>query len=124
MKYRSKIIRGHGRGKDLGFPTFNLVIPPQFEFDYGVYSSWVWINKKRYTGALHYGPVPTFDEKGPTLEIYVLDYDGGDAVNELRFEIKHFIRKIIRFDTTQALHNQIEQDVAKVQNSLDQSNTT
>lgn len=124
MKYRSNVVTGHGRGKGLGFPTFNLVVPDQFDFEFGVYSASVWIDEVRYLGALHYGPVPTFDETAPTLEIFVLDYDQDIPIESLQFEIIHRIRDIMRFDSVKELHDRIEQDVAEVRTIRPLSNLT
>lgn len=118
MIYTGEIIKGHGRGKRIGFPTFNLRIPDHLAIDHGVYSAWVWIEDKRYMGALHFGPVPTFNESAATLEIFVLDYAQHEPKQTLRFEIKHFIRDIKHFDTTQALHDEIENDVMQVRAGL------
>ncbi len=113
-KFTSRVISGHGRGKRLGFPTFNLTIPKQLSADFGVYACRVWIAGRAYAGALHYGPVPTFNEALTTLEVYVLDYDSDGPVEQLQFELVDFIREIQQFSNGEELTRQIALDVQQV----------
>jgi len=63
MKFESTQTKGKGRGKLMGFPTINLKIPANFELEDGIYAAKVNIENKVFVGALHYGPVPTFNEE-------------------------------------------------------------
>ena len=71
MNYKTRQVKGKGRGKLLGFPTINLEIPPGFNIEEGIYAGRVWISKKQFKGAFHYGPVPTFHEKDKSLEVFL-----------------------------------------------------
>ncbi|MBI5619675.1 riboflavin kinase, partial [Candidatus Gottesmanbacteria bacterium] len=73
MKITSRQIKGKGRGKLLGFPTINLEIPEGLTLKEGIWAVWVTIAGKRYGGALHFGPVPTFREREKSLEVFLLD---------------------------------------------------
>ena len=114
MMYTTTIVTGHGRGKLLGFPTFNLIIPADLHIKHGIYAARVTINGHSYMGAMHFGPVPVFDQDVPTLEIFLLDYEDKDTVSELRIEVLQYLREIKNFSTEQALQEQITQDVEKV----------
>ena len=48
----------------------------------------------------------------------MLDYDIGDEINELQFEIKQFIRDIVRFENASDLYDRIAQDVNAVRQDL------
>jgi riboflavin kinase / FMN adenylyltransferase len=121
MQYRCEVIKGRGRGKNVvKFPTFNLQIPAGFETAAreGVYACHVWIEGKKYRGALHYGPTPTFDEKESVLEIFVLEYDSDQPVNELTFELGPYLRPVATFSDPQKLRTQIALDVQRVRRAI------
>ena len=75
---RGVVVRGDGRGRQLGFPTANLsvgerekLIPPQ-----GIYAVRALLRSGTYAGALHLGPRPTFEGSPPTIELHLLDFEG------------------------------------------------
>ncbi|MBI2010448.1 MAG: riboflavin kinase [Candidatus Chisholmbacteria bacterium] len=118
MKYRAQVVPGQGRGKSLGFPTFNLEIPPHFSPRPGIYACRVWLGEKAYGGALHFGPVPVFNEPQPTLEIFVLDYSLNSGVKRLTFQLLKYLRPIKNFSSPESLKRQIAQDIARVSQLL------
>lgn len=123
MIFQSRQVKGHGRGKGLGYPTINLEIPGNFHLDAGVYAVWVEIGDKVYKGALHYGPTPTFDEKKHALEVYLLDVSDPDAPDTygvpISIDIVSFIRDIEKFENSDALVEQIGKDVDQVRKELE-----
>lgn len=114
MKFTANVVTGRGRGRSLGFPTFNVTIPHHFDFKYGVYAARVWIDNIEYTAACHFGPVPSFDETEPTLEFYVLDYTANTQITKLAFAMLDFIRPILKFDDSAQLAQQIAHDVSNI----------
>jgi drug/metabolite transporter (DMT)-like permease len=116
--YSAEIIKGRGRGKGLGFPTFNLVIPKKFKEKHGIYAAKVWIDKRSYAGALHYGPIPTFHEIKPVLEVNILDYNDGKEIQNIDFEIIRYLRPVKSFSSQKALTAQIANDVAQIRHFL------
>ena len=114
MNHTAPVVSGHGRGKLLGYPTFNLIIPKDLTDPYGIYAAWVWINGTRYAGALHFGPIPTFNNDSPTLEVFVLSYKDEEKVSEITFELAGYLREIRHFPTPEALSDQIDKDVLAV----------
>ncbi len=114
MNYTSTVIGGAGRGKKLGFPTFNLEIPTQFTVAEGIYGVAVDIAGVRYKGAMHFGPIPVFNNPKPSLEIFVLDYEPTNPVTTLTFEIIKFLRPIQNFSSPQELAAQIAKDVTNI----------
>ncbi|MEY2671604.1 MAG: hypothetical protein RL687_21 [Candidatus Parcubacteria bacterium] len=122
MVFQSKHIKGIGRGKNLGFPTINLTIPEDILLDYGIYAAWIDIAGRTYKGALHFGPVPTFGEKEPQLEVYLLDvaddnFPETDGV-DIEVDIVEKLREIQMYDETVDLIEQIARDVEKVNKIL------
>lgn len=116
MKYSSPVIKGAGRGQGIGYPTFNLQVPQDFNLKPGIYACWVWVEGEQYQGAMHFGPIPTFNEQTPSLEIFVLDYSPHDLVNQLSFEPIKYLRPIKKFSSPQDLSHQITIDVNRIRN--------
>ena len=115
MKITAPTVKGHGRGKLLGYPTFNLEIPQNFDLKHGIYACWVWIDDKRYMGAMHFGPVPTYDQTNTSLEIFLLDYSDDRHLDELTFETQEYLRPVKHFQHNNQLTNQIRKDVYQVE---------
>jgi len=118
MKYTTSVIRGKGRGKGIGYPTFNLKIPKEFPHKPGIYACWVWIENIKYTGAMHFGPIPTFDETALSLEIFVLGYSSADPIKSLTFTPVKYLRPIKTFTSPEKLSQQISLDVSQVRQLL------
>ena len=118
MLFKSKQIKGEGRGHKVGFPTINLDLTNDIHVDDGIYAAWVVIGSSTYRGAIHYGSVPTFDQKEKTLEVYLLDITDENAPDtdgiEIEVDIVEKLRDIKNFDSAEELSIQIEKDVKKV----------
>lgn len=117
LMYTCKVVSGHGRGKELGFPTLNLEMPEKFSAKEGIYACKITIEGKIFAGALHFGPIPFFGENERSLEIFVLDWAGMEQPETVSFELGKYLRPIQNFDTPAALSAQIAQDVAKIRKS-------
>ncbi|TAN38989.1 MAG: bifunctional riboflavin kinase/FMN adenylyltransferase [Verrucomicrobia bacterium] len=113
---RGKVGRGKGYGRQLGFPTANLapqgeVLPPP-----GVYATYAEIDGVRYLGAA-FRPDPKLQpEFGPAelLEVYFLDAHLDLYDRELEVYLLAHLRPSSRFDSAEALREQIVRDVAEV----------
>ncbi|MEK7129432.1 MAG: riboflavin kinase [Patescibacteria group bacterium] len=122
MKIVSHKVKGKGRGKLLGYPTINLEIPEGCTLQEGIWAAWVTIRGKRYAGALHFGPVPTFAEEAKSLEVFLLDVTEAELVGVEKESIELTavtrLRDILTFDTPEALARQIAQDVKEIRKLL------
>jgi riboflavin kinase/FMN adenylyltransferase len=119
---RGIVVRGDGRGKQLGFPTANLkmpdagkLIPPP-----GVYAVWGVLRRGTYKGALHLGPRPTFRGSPPSIELHLLDYDGDLYGEEVRVDFIEHLRAVRPFRTAAALVDRMREDVEAVREILDE----
>lgn len=116
--FQTSVISGHGRGKLLGFPTLNLTPPPDLNLPHGIYAGWVAINSTLAKGAFHFGPVPTFNQPEPTLEVFVLDQKLTTTPPNLSFTLAQYLRPIKQFDNPKSLVTQIKLDVHHTQKLL------
>ncbi len=122
MQFISEQIKGHGRGKQMGVPTINLAVPKEFNVEDGVYACKLIIEGIKYNGALHVGPVPTFNETVRTIEIYVLDIPAEDFPETygkpITVDVVKKIREIMSFTTVEDLVKRIVQDVSEIKKIL------
>ncbi len=123
MIIKTRQIKGEGRGKDLGFPTINMVIPDDMSLDEGVYAGWLVVDGgKPYQSAIHFGPVPTFDKVENTLEAHLIGMNDDSLPpifeSEIELDIVEKIREVERFYDVEDLVIQITKDVNKARNML------
>ncbi len=122
MEIVSKRIKGQRRGKLLGYPTINLPIPKNLDLSNGVYAVNVSIKTINYQGALHYGPVPTFNQKKQSLEVHLLNTSDKDLPPlenvEIKVKIIKKIREVFKFKNDQDLKKQISKDIKKIKKIL------
>lgn len=118
---RGRVIEGDRRGRSLGFPTANLAIAERrlVPAD-GIYAVRVKIGDAWFGGAANIGVRPTFDKGQRLVEVYILDFDGDlyDQVIEVQF-VKR-LRAEIKFDSVNALIEQMKRDVAEARKVLNQ----
>lgn len=107
---------GKQLGATIGFPTANL-IPTEEKLlvPNGVYETGLMIANKRYHGITNVGDNPTVDDDHKIkVETHVLDYDGNLYGTYLKIEFLRQIRKEIKFDSIEALKNQIKSDILEI----------
>jgi riboflavin kinase/FMN adenylyltransferase len=106
-----EVVHGDERGRELGFPTANLV--PQEDYvcpGHGVYACLA----NGHAAAVSIGVRPTFKTgRGELIEAYLLDFDGDLYGQELCLEFVERLRGERRFDTAEALVEQMHRDVAR-----------
>ena len=107
-----QVIPGASRGTKLGFPTANLDIDPEQALPTnGIYATWAYINDKAYESVTNIGRQPTFGGRQNIVEIYILNYNSNLYGNELKVDIIERLRGEKQFDTTEALRQQITEDI-------------
>ena len=113
------VVRGHMRGRALGFPTANLEVPPHMAIPAdGVYAGWLTsldtdgTETERWPAAISIGTNPTFGGRDRTVEAYALDRDDLDLYGvhaAIDFAVR--LRGNERFDSVEALVTQMHEDV-------------
>lgn len=110
----SQVVR-HGRriGHTIGVPTVNLTAPPHVLVpSHGVYATRVYLpDGGGYAAVTNVGTRPTVNNgQDVTVEAWLLDYDGDLYGQTVRVEFFKHLRDEVRFDTLDALKEQINQD--------------
>ena len=112
---RGPVVRGHERGRGLGFPTANLALTPDRALPaFGVYVTRAHVAGAAFMGATNIGINPTFNDARPSVETYVLDFEGDLYGREMRVEVLHRLRGEQRFASLDALVAAISADVEAV----------
>jgi riboflavin kinase/FMN adenylyltransferase len=111
---RGTVAHGDKRGRTLGFPTANLVPDPAHAVpDHGIYACRAAVpGVGEWTAAVSIGVRPTFvTGRGLLVEAFILDFDGDLYDRELRLDFVERIRGERRFDSAEALIEQMHRDV-------------
>jgi riboflavin kinase/FMN adenylyltransferase len=112
---RGAVERGDQRGAEhLGFPTANLTVPERICLPAdGVYAgTFLAEDGVERPTAISVGTRPTFYEDGDVLvEAYVLDFDGDLYGQRVKVRFREWVRGQERFDSTDALVEQMNADV-------------
>ncbi len=120
--YRLSGIVAEGRsiGRRLGFPTANLPLPPERQSPaWGVYATRVGWNGRAYPAVTYVGFRPTMSESSaPTVESTLLDFDGNLYGQTIDVDFVSFLRAERRFETTEALAEQVKKDMETARKRL------
>jgi len=105
-----EVVHGDKRGRELGFPTANLVPAAGFVTPgHGVYAC---RTGDGHLAAVNVGVRPTFTTgRGELIEAYLLDFDGDLYGTQLRLEFLKRLRGEKRFASVEALIEQMHRDV-------------
>lgn len=120
--YAGLVVKGEGRGRQLGFPTANLHIQPTLVLpSEGVYLTWCILPDGQGVPAVtSIGRNPTFAGTVQTVEAYILDF-AADLYNEtLQIQFLHRMRDMVRYSSAQELVDQINEDVKNAKQLLAQ----
>ena len=111
---RGSVAHGDKRGRTLGFPTANLVPDPRLAVpDHGIYACRAILpGMGEFTAAVSIGVRPTFvTGRGLLVEAFLLDFDEDIYGRELRLDFIQRLRGEKRFDSVDALVEQMHRDV-------------
>lgn len=108
----SKIVKGFQNGRQLGFPTANIVINCEKIIPHaGVYATNSIIDSIRYYSITNIGKNPTFNAQQTTIETYIIDFNSDIYNKEITIEFNKFIRNEQKFATPEELSMQINSDL-------------
>ena len=106
------VVAGRKMGRTIGFPTANLAtnneqLPPN-----GVYAVTMQLRGSHLPGVANVGFRPTLEDAGTRVcEVHLFDYTGDFYGEEVEVSFLRFIREERKFQSLDALRDQIAQDV-------------
>ena len=111
-----EVVRGDERGRELGFPTANLIPDEPLACPgHGVYACLA----DEHPAAVSIGVRPTFQTgRGELIEAYLLDFEGDLYGSCLRLDFLERLRGERRFASPEALIAQMHRDVERTRRSV------
>lgn len=117
---RGDVVHGDKRGRELGYPTANLVPDDAYVLPgHGVYACVADGHGGRHLAAVNVGVRPMFETgRGELIEAHLLDFAGDLYGTDLRLTFLHRLRGERRFDDVAALVEQMGRDVEETRRLL------
>jgi riboflavin kinase/FMN adenylyltransferase len=106
------IVLGQQIGRSIGFPTANIKVEDQYKLlpRDGAYAVHVQVKGIRYKAMLNIGDRPTVEGDKKTIEAHLIDFQGDLYGLELTIYFEAFLREEKKFDSLEALKNQLMLD--------------
>lgn len=110
-----EVIRGKGLGRDLGFPTANVLLGEnKYPINSGVYVTFTVINGVVYPAITNVGAQPTVNGKDTVIETYIDGFSGDLYGKSLTVYFVERIRDIKKFNSIKELKEQLEKDLRSI----------
>ena len=114
-----EVVAGDRRGRELGYPTANLTLPPDCRLRHGIYA----VRVQRPDGAIFdgvasYGRRPTFGDGPPLLEAHLFGFSGDLYGQEIAVAFVGWIRPELKFASVADLVAEMDRDSAEARRIL------
>lgn len=106
------VVNGKQLGGKIGYPTANISVAENYKLipKTGVYVVQSKLNGKLVYGMMNIGFRPTVDGDHQTIEVHFFDFNENLYGENLQIELRYFLRDEIKFDSVEALINQLQKD--------------
>ncbi len=105
------VIKGHSRGKSLGFPTANISTDNEI-VPHGIFLSYVHSQGQKRQSLTNIGTSPTFGESETQIESYIIDFSEDLYGQTQEIHLLKKLRDEIKFSSSEQLVVQIKKDLA------------
>jgi riboflavin kinase / FMN adenylyltransferase len=119
-----KVVSGHRRGRELGFPTANIASRNEVLPQDGIYATLLQIGEESLSSVSSVGVNPTFGPAARTIESYILNFDRSIYGESVRLSFVKRIREEKKFDSVEQLISQMRGDVTAAQSIFNQLSFT
>lgn len=120
---RGIVEHGDKRGRTIGYPTANLGVENYLRPKYGIYAvtGRILATGEVLKGAANIGIRPQFEPPKELLEPYFFDFSGDLYGQEIEIAFHHYLRGEAKFDSLEALIEQMDKDCAEARRLLSSS---
>lgn len=117
---RGIVEHGDKRGRTIGYPTANLGVEDYLRPKYGIYAvtGRILSTGKVLQGAANIGIRPQFEPPKELLEPFFFDFSGDLYGQEIEVAFHHYLRGEAKFDSLDALIEQMDKDCAEARRLL------
>jgi len=115
---QGKVIRGHKRGRKIGFPTCNIKLNDYIKPRLGVYSVQVKTNYFKKKGIANIGYRPTFNGQNLLLEVNIFGINKNLYNKEVSVNFIKFLRPEKKFKGIEQLKKQIKIDIIQAKKNV------
>ncbi len=114
-----RVVRGHGRGREMGFPTVNIDAGQQVCPGQGVYAGRATMGSESFVAAISIGRRPTFETHRSAIEAFLIDAEGDYYGQFMALSLLERLRDQERFADAESLKKQIAKDVQRVREAYE-----
>ena len=115
-----RVILGYQRGRQLGFPTANVVTRTEVLPADGIYATFLEADDRLWPSVTNIGVNPTFGGGPRTIESYIFDFSGDLYGRSVKLFFVKKIREEKKFPAPEILVEQMKKDVLSAQEILSQ----
>ena len=117
---RGIVEHGDKRGRTIGYPTANLGVENYLRPKYGIYAvtGRILATGEVLQGAANIGIRPQFEPPKELLEPFFFDFSGDLYGQEIEVAFHHYLRGEAKFDSLEALIEQMDKDCAEARRLL------
>ena len=103
--YSGRVVQGKMLGREMGFPTVNLIVPEEkFVVRRGVYVSRVHLGQRVLYGVTNIGRRPTVEDAvNDVAETFIFDFDEDIYGAKISVELMHFLRAEDKYSSKEEL---------------------
>jgi len=112
------VIHGDKRGRELGFPTANLLLAASCGLRHGIYAVRIAVDGQRYDGVASFGRRPMFDTGTVLLEVFVFDFARDLYGRSIDVVFIGWLREERMFDSAEQLVLQMREDSQRAREAL------
>ncbi|WPU93757.1 bifunctional riboflavin kinase/FAD synthetase [Mucilaginibacter sabulilitoris] len=106
------VIRGDQLGRQLGYPTANIVVEEKYKLipSDGIFAVTVNVGGKQHKGMAYIGTRPTVNGLTHNIEVNIFDFDQEIYNQPIRMNFHHYVRGDIKFSSLDELKVQLAKD--------------
>ena len=107
-----RVIRGDQIGRQIGYPTANILVGENYKLipADGIFAVTVNVGDNTYKGMAYIGHRPTINGMSRNIEVNIFDFDKDIYDQNIRLNFHHFVRSDIRFNSLDELKLQLAKD--------------
>jgi len=111
-----KVMRGDQIGRQINYPTANILIEETYKLipGEGIFAVKVKVSEQEFKGMGYIGHRPTINGLTRNIEVNIFDFDHDIYTQPIRMEFLHFVRGDVKFESLEQLKRQLDKDKADV----------